>query len=563
MEDQSIFRNSHPGAISEGLQRFIDSMVEEIVITGKPFESQKKYLRKFSENEGLDYEKLEDDINAFIMVLESLRTAFSKVQVQLAEEKGRECHISEETLQKLVSHSSQPTRRKAESPATEVKTGSEKKPNVKYVLYGFLGLFVAALVLFMVSRFRPGPKPAPVIVVTHDTVTVDRVQVKHDTVIKVQYGTEAERKYREAAEQGDANAQFNLGYNYSAGEKGLPQNYAEAVQWYTKAANQGHAAAQNNLGLCYEKGNGVKQDYAKAIEWYKKALGNGSPKAQSNLDRVEKLMAASKAPRVIEWTIAAPSWSGKTLSGDSKDKFKLREVRRTDNPGRWTSWDNSEWLDEENIQMGYSSYTKNPEGVFEGSKKAVDLSVFPFEYNGAQLKRYEFRDDYYSASYADSHWDYKYIMLHDTRQNVLYVLDFSAFSKAPYTKPGDEDFVTQGVRYPQLIGNVLYVQHGHGTYANSSGNKNAYISAIDLKTGQILWTTQPLTCNSDFTIIDNTIICGYGFSAEPDYIYLVDMATGKRRQTLKIASAADYIVRKDNQVFVLAYGEHYDFEIVK
>ena len=52
-----------------------------------------------------------------------------------------------------------------------------------------------------------------------------------------------------AAEQGDAVAQNNLGYMYDNGY-GVPENDAEAIKWYRKAADQGHANAQYNLGLC-------------------------------------------------------------------------------------------------------------------------------------------------------------------------------------------------------------------------------------------------------------------------------------------------------------------------
>jgi hypothetical protein len=50
--------------------------------------------------------------------------------------------------------------------------------------------------------------------------------------------------YRLAAEQGDANAQFNLGYCYANG-KGVAQDEAEAVRYYRLAAErQNHAGAQ-------------------------------------------------------------------------------------------------------------------------------------------------------------------------------------------------------------------------------------------------------------------------------------------------------------------------------
>ncbi|MCX8500810.1 MAG: hypothetical protein ORO03_03835 [Alphaproteobacteria bacterium] len=37
----------------------------------------------------------------------------------------------------------------------------------------------------------------------------------------------------------------------------MPQDYAQAVSWYRKAAEQGHANAQFNLGIMYGKGQGV------------------------------------------------------------------------------------------------------------------------------------------------------------------------------------------------------------------------------------------------------------------------------------------------------------------
>ena len=82
MEDKSLY-NSQVSKISENLQNYIDSMVEEIVLESKPFDAQKKYLRKFSEKEGLNYDKLEENINTFLEILESLETAFNKPQVKI------------------------------------------------------------------------------------------------------------------------------------------------------------------------------------------------------------------------------------------------------------------------------------------------------------------------------------------------------------------------------------------------------------------------------------------------------------------------------------------------
>ena len=58
-------------------------------------------------------------------------------------------------------------------------------------------------------------------------------------------------KNKNAAAQGNANAQHNLGVMYEKGQ-GVKQDYAESVRWYKLAADQGNAEAQNNIGVMYE-----------------------------------------------------------------------------------------------------------------------------------------------------------------------------------------------------------------------------------------------------------------------------------------------------------------------
>ena len=65
------------------------------------------------------------------------------------------------------------------------------------------------------------------------------------------------KKTLQAAEQGYAKAQFNLGLIYYNGQ-GVRQDYTQAVQWYRKAAEQGDAKAQYNLGVMYDNGQGVR-----------------------------------------------------------------------------------------------------------------------------------------------------------------------------------------------------------------------------------------------------------------------------------------------------------------
>ena len=82
------------------------------------------------------------------------------------------------------------------------------------------------------------------------------------------------RAVRAAAEQGDAQAQYQLGQCYEKG-LGTAVDSAQAVQWYTRAAEQGDADAMYSLGLCYYYAIGVPEDLAKARAYLRKAIATG------------------------------------------------------------------------------------------------------------------------------------------------------------------------------------------------------------------------------------------------------------------------------------------------
>ena len=53
MDDKLLYNRKKQQTITNGLQDFIDSMVEKIVLEGKPFNSVKKYQREYRNNKGL------------------------------------------------------------------------------------------------------------------------------------------------------------------------------------------------------------------------------------------------------------------------------------------------------------------------------------------------------------------------------------------------------------------------------------------------------------------------------------------------------------------------------
>ena len=106
-------------------------------------------------------------------------------------------------------------------------------------------------------------------------------------ILKQQDYDKAIKLYKKGAKQGDADAQYNLGYMYENGD-GVERDDNIAAEWYEKAAAQGHAKAQNNLAFLYRKGYGVPQDIDKAIELYEKSARQGCATAQRNLGYLYK-----------------------------------------------------------------------------------------------------------------------------------------------------------------------------------------------------------------------------------------------------------------------------------
>ena len=99
--------------------------------------------------------------------------------------------------------------------------------------------------------------------------------------------------YQPKANQGDADAQFNLALlNYHG--VGTPQDTRYAIYWYTKAAEQGHVHDQYNSGHMYEYGDGGPQDYKQAFFWYTKAAEQNHYFAKEDRDKMLEMMSQSQ-----------------------------------------------------------------------------------------------------------------------------------------------------------------------------------------------------------------------------------------------------------------------------
>ena len=132
------------------------------------------------------------------------------------------------------------------------------------------------------------------------------------------------QEWRPLAEQGNAGAQYGLGYMYYIGQ-GIPEDHKEAMKWFHKAAEQGHAHAQANLGIMYTIGRGVPEDHKEAMKWYLKAAEQGYANSQNSLGAMYE-----NGNGVLHDNVLAHMWynigsaNGNELGSQNRDNLAKR-----------------------------------------------------------------------------------------------------------------------------------------------------------------------------------------------------------------------------------------------
>lgn len=102
-------------------------------------------------------------------------------------------------------------------------------------------------------------------------------------VLLIQQGEDDKRKglklIREAADQGNKNACYNLGHLYEVG-KLVDQDYHESFSWFLLAAEMGEVESMRLVGYYYYEGMGTLHDMEQCLNWYEKAAQAGDMHAR-------------------------------------------------------------------------------------------------------------------------------------------------------------------------------------------------------------------------------------------------------------------------------------------
>jgi hypothetical protein len=143
----------------------------------------------------------------------------------------------------------------------------------------------------------------------------------------------------------------------------------------------------------------------------------------------------------------------------------------------------------------------------------------------------------------------RYLVRANTRtQALLDAYDFTEFARPP------RDGSIEPVMWAHEARGVLYVSNSNLMYASRTRGRNAYVSAIDLVRKKTLWRSPALVANArTFVVTGDLIVSGYGFTREPDFLYLLDRRTGRVLDRLELPTAPEAIRLKGGRVHVRTY----------
>lgn len=102
-------------------------------------------------------------------------------------------------------------------------------------------------------------------------------------------GRQAVEWCKRSAEQGHAPAQDKLAVMFFHGTGGLTKSVRDFLLWTRRAAQQGYGPAQCTLADVYESGQYVEKDRDQAIHWLQQAVKLGCEGAEDQLERVRNL----------------------------------------------------------------------------------------------------------------------------------------------------------------------------------------------------------------------------------------------------------------------------------
>lgn len=209
----------------------------------------------------------------------------------------------------------------------------------------------------------------------------------------------------------------------------------------------------------------------------------------------------------------------------------------------------------------------NLELIYEVENDITDLDVW-LASNEIAISQFPYSDENYSYTFTGVQFyeTTNLVIFELSGEKHIYHIDMTDFSMLPEKIFEENDPFTQErgyVNFARIVDNILYVSTGHKGYTEYNPS-TGYITAINLDNGEVLWKSAPQVSNANnFEVVGDVIICGYGFTAEDDYLYILNKFNGQIIEQIPLKSMAEYIVAKDSTLYVRTYNRNYEFAIVQ
>lgn len=153
-----------------------------------------------------------------------------------------------------------------------------------------------------------------------------------DSLYRMGNFTKAVEMYLQAAEAGNAEAQFDIGYAYYTGE-GTERDYTTAAMWFKRSAKQKFAKALYNLAYCYMNGRGVPRDYEKAYHLLLESAETNYKRAQLTLADcyARGILVEQNEEESTKWKNKAEQSQDNKIQNKIQDN-KIQEAKQQNKP---------------------------------------------------------------------------------------------------------------------------------------------------------------------------------------------------------------------------------------
>ena len=212
----------------------------------------------------------------------------------------------------------------------------------------------------------------------------------------------------------------------------------------------------------------------------------------------------------------------------------------------------------------FDTLTASPVKLSEVSK---DSSICLFEEDWSAETGIPLPGDLYGEGYSDDAYYYYADNSADEGRLAVEISEMGTydfvgtydFSNYLYTPTPGNAYTTLYIPYAAIYDGVLYTEIAHLTYSEDQPC-TGFVVAVEVETGKLLWRSEMLLANGrNFLVGEDTIICGYGFTAEDDYLYILSRHSGAVLEKRKLKTGPDYFIPVDDSLYVLTYDTVYQY----